>query len=122
MGNYLLFYLTEDEGWRLEIEELPELTEVGGQRGHTTKDAAEMHPSYGSGPVAFAEGSHGSGFYTRREFIEILKYAQQRHVNVIPEVNFPGHSRAAIKAMEARYQKFMAEGDEKKAMFFVRVQ
>ena len=117
-GNYLLFYLTEDEGWRLDIEELPELAQVGGQRGHTTKEASAMHPSYGSGPVAYAEGTHGSGFYTREDFIEILQYAQKRHVNVIPEVNFPGHSRAAIKAMEARYDKFMAEGNEEKANEF----
>lgn len=117
-GNYLLFYLTEDEGWRLDIEELPELAEVGGQRGHTQKEASAMHPSYGSGPVPYAEGTHGSGYYTRDEFKEILQYAQKRHVNVIPEVNFPGHSRAAIKAMEARYEKFMAEGNEEKANEF----
>jgi len=117
-GNYLLFYLTEDEGWRLDIEELPELAQVGGQRGHTQKEAAAMHPSYGSGPVAYAAGTHGSGYYTREDFIEILQYAQKRHVNVIPEVNFPGHSRAAIKAMEARYEKYMAEGNEEKANEF----
>ncbi|MEN8116738.1 MAG: family 20 glycosylhydrolase [Bacteroidota bacterium] len=117
-GNYILFYITEDEGWRLDIEELPELAQVGAQRGHTSKEAAAMHPSYGSGPVAYAEGTHGSGYYTRQDFIEILQYAQKRHVNVIPEVNFPGHSRAAIKAMEARYEKFMAEGNEEKANEF----
>ncbi|MDB4583561.1 carbohydate-binding domain-containing protein [Draconibacterium sp.] len=117
-GNYLLFYITEDEGWRLDIEELPELARVGGQRGHTTKEANAMHPSYGSGPVAYAEETHGSGYYTREDFIEILQYAQKRHVKVIPEVNFPGHSRAAIKAMEARYEKFMAEGNEEKANEF----
>lgn len=114
-GNYLVVYLTEDEGWRLEIEGLPELTEVGGQRGHTTKEANALHPSYGSGPFPNAEGSYGSGYYTRQEFIDLLQYAKSRHVNVIPAVNFPGHSRAAIKAMEARYQKFMAAGDEQKA-------
>lgn len=117
-GNYLLFYLTEDEGWRLDIEELPELVQVGGQRGHTAKEAEALHPSYGSGPVAYEEGSHGSGYYTREDFKEILQYAQRRHVNIIPEVNFPGHSRAAIKAMEARYKKFMAEGNEEKANEF----
>jgi len=117
-GNYFLFYLTEDEGWRLDIEELPELAQIGGQRGHTTKEAAAMHPSYGSGPVTYAEGSHGSGYYTREDFKEILQYAKERHVTVIPEVNFPGHSRAAIKAMEARYEKYMAEGDEEKANEF----
>ncbi len=116
--NNLLFYITEDEGWRVEIEELPELTEIGSHRGHTTKDAIALHPSYGSGPEAYAEGSYGSGYYTRDEFIELIKYAKARHINVIPEIGFPGHSRAAIKAMEARYEKFMALGDEEKANEF----
>jgi hexosaminidase len=114
-GNYLVIYLTEDEGWRLEIEGLPELTEVGAQRGHTSKEANALHPSYGSGPFPYTEGTYGSGFYTKNDFIELLQYAQSRHVNVIPAVNFPGHSRAAIKAMEARYEKYMKEGDEEKA-------
>lgn len=117
-GNYLLLYITEDEGWRLAIEELPELTEIGGKRGHTSKASNALHPSYGSGPFSNAEGSHGSGFYSREDFKEILKYAHSRHVNIIPEVNFPGHSRAAIKAMEARYEKFMAIGDSVKANEF----
>jgi len=116
--NKLLFYITEDEGWRIEIEELPELTEIGSHRGHTTKEANALHPAYGSGPEAYAEGSYGSGFYSRSEFIEIIQYAKSRHINVIPEIGFPGHSRAAIKAMEARYEKFMALGDEEKANEF----
>ena len=110
-----MIYLTEDEGWRLEIEGLPELTEVGAQRGHTSKEANALHPSYGSGPFPYTEGTYGSGFYNKEDFIELLQYAQSRHVNIIPAVNFPGHSRAAIKAMEARYEKYMKEGDEEKA-------
>jgi hexosaminidase len=117
--NYLMLYLSEDEGWRIEIKELPELTEVGSRRGHTTKNAVDMvHPSYGSGPVANAPGSYGSGYYTREDFKEILKYAKLRHVNVIPTINFPGHSRAAIRSMETRYQKFIKEGNEEKANEF----
>ncbi len=116
--NKLLFYITEDEGWRIEIEELPELTEIGSHRGHTTKEANALHPAYGSGPEAYAEGSYGSGFYTRAEFIELIQYAKSRHISLIPEIGFPGHSRAAIKAMEARYEKFMAAGDEEKANEF----
>ncbi|SHN25378.1 hexosaminidase [Cyclobacterium lianum] len=111
--NHFLFYTSEDEGWRLEIPGLPELTEVGGQRQHVSgKDAPALHPAYGSGPKAYAENSHGSGFYTREEFIDILRYARQRHITIIPELNFPGHARAAIKSMEARYQKYMEAGDE----------
>lgn len=113
--NILHLHLTEDEGWRIEIQDLPELTEVGGQREHTTKDAAALHPAYGSGPFPYAEGTHGSGYYTREDFIEILRYANARHIKVIPEVNLPGHARAAIKAMEARYERFMSAGDEEAA-------
>lgn len=114
-GNYLVVYLTEDEGWRIEIDGLPELTEVAAQRGHTAKEANALHPSYGSGPFPFEEGTYGSGYYSKQEFIELLQYAQSRHVKIIPAVNFPGHSRAAIKAMEARYQKYIDQGDEEKA-------
>ena len=111
--NRFLFYTTEDEGWRLEIKDLPELTTVGAQRQHTTgKETPVLHPAYGSGPFARAEGKFGHGYYTRSEFIEILKYADDRHIKVIPELNFPGHARAAIKAMEARYERLMKEGKE----------
>lgn len=116
--NTLHLHLTDDEGWRFEITALPELTAVGGHRGHTTMQAAALHPSYGSGPFPNAEGRHGSGFYSRKEYIEILKYANQRHIKVIPEINLPGHARAAIKAMEARYERFMALGDEDAANQF----
>ena len=113
--NTLQLYLSEDEGWRIEIEALPELTAVGGQRQHTSKNAAALHPSYGSGLIAYEEGTHGSGFYTRSDFIEMLQYAEERHITIIPTINFPGHARAAIKAMEARYQHFMAKGKQKLA-------
>ena len=53
----------------------------------------------------------GSGFMTRDDFVDLLKYAANHHVEVIPEINFPGHSRAAIFAMEARYERLMAEGN-----------
>jgi len=113
--NTLQLYLSEDEGWRIEIESLPELTAVGGQRQHTSKDTAALHPSYGSGPIAYEEGTHGSGFYTRADFIEMLQYAEERHITLIPTINFPGHARAAIKAMETRYRRFMAKGKEQLA-------
>jgi hexosaminidase len=110
--NRLLLYTTEDEGWRIEIPGLPELTEVGARRRHTeSPDDPVVHPAYGSGPFADDPGRHGSGFYTRDDFIAILRHAASRHVTVIPELNFPGHARAAIKAMEARYRRLMAAGD-----------
>jgi hexosaminidase len=114
--NHFLFYTTEDEGWRLEIDGLPELTKVGAQREHTSgKETAVLHPAYGSGPKAYDEGKYGSGFYSKADFIEILKYANERHIKVIPELNFPGHARAAIKAMESRYARLMKEGKETEA-------
>jgi hexosaminidase len=114
--NRFLFYTTEDEGWRLEIKDLPELTDVGAQRQHTSgKETAVLHPAYGSGPFANADKKFGHGYYSRKDFIEILKYATERHITVIPELNFPGHARAAIKAMEARYERLMKEGKEAEA-------
>jgi hexosaminidase len=116
--NALNFRMTEDEGWRLEIKGLPELTEVGAKRGHTLDDANFLPPSFGSGPFTDAENNHGTGFYTRADFIEILKYANQRHVQIVPEICFPGHARAAIKAMEKRYRYYMEKGDQKAAEEF----
>lgn len=101
--NKFHFHLTDDEGWRLSIEELPELTAVGGRRGHTLSQEEHLSPHLGSGPLV--DESPGSGFYTREEFKDILQYAHERHIEVIPEVDLPGHARAAIVAMEARARK-----------------
>jgi hexosaminidase len=117
--NRFLFYTTEDEGWRLEIPGLPELTTVGATREHTyAMEAPVLHPAYGSGPFAEASGKYGHGYYSRQDFIEILRYATARHIKVIPELNFPGHARAAIKAMEARHDRLMKEGKEFEANEF----
>ncbi len=113
--NKFLFYVTEDEGWRLAIEELPELTEVGGRRGHAHRDSLYLQPAYGSGPDASDPLSSGNGFYSREDFKEIIRYAHERHIEVIPEVNLPGHARAAIRAMELRYNRLMKEGREAEA-------
>jgi hexosaminidase len=107
--NVLHFHLTEDEGWRIEIPGLPELTEVGARRGHTLDSADFLPPAYGSGPDV--DRPFGSGFYSRDDYIEILKYAAARHIEVIPEIEMPGHARAAIKAMEARSRRLTAAGD-----------
>jgi hexosaminidase len=103
--NTLHLHLTDDEAWRIEIDGLPELTAIGGERGHTNKNANALHPAYGSGASLYR------GHYTRNDFIEILKYAKKKHIRVIPEVNMPGHARAAIKAMEARFVHFIEKGD-----------
>ena len=107
--NKLDFRLTDDEGWRLEIPGIPELTQIGSKRGFTKDETDKLIPMYGSG--AFSDNS-GSGFYTKDEFIEILKYAKKRNVDVLPQISFPSHARAAIKSMEARYKKYILKNDE----------
>jgi hexosaminidase len=108
--NKLHFHLTDDEGWRLEIEDIPELTEVGAVRGHSDDERDFLFPAYGSGPFTNAPDNHGTGYYSREEFIEIIQYAAERHIEVIPEINFPGHARAAIKSMRIRGQRIQEEG------------
>ena len=107
--NVFHFHLTEDEGWRLEIPSLPELTAVGARRGHTLDSSRFLPPAWGSGPDV--DRPWGSGFYTRADYIEILRYAAARHIEVIPELEMPGHARAAVKAMEARFRERSAAGD-----------
>jgi hexosaminidase len=116
--NKLHLHMTDDEGWRLEIPALPELTEVGAFRGHTENERDHLIPAYGSGPDPNPEGNHGSGFLSRETFIELLKFADAHHVEIIPEINFPGHARAAIYAMEARYDRLMKEGKKEEAEYY----
>jgi hexosaminidase len=111
--NVFHFHLTDDEGWRLEIPALPQLTAVGAKRGHTLNDKQNLQPALGSGP--FTHRRPGSGYYSKADFIEILKYATQRHITVIPEIESPGHARAAIKAMDARYAYHIKKGNKAKA-------
>ena len=111
MSHYKLnkfhFHLTDDEGWRIEISGLPELTEVGGRRGHTSDETDHLIPSYGSGPDP--DNSKGSGWYSQSDYIDLLLFAKERHIEVIPEIDLPGHARAAIVAMKSRTLK---TGDE----------
>ncbi len=116
--NKLHLHMTDDEGWRLEIPSLPELTEVGAHRGHTLDDRDHLIPAYGSGPDPSPESSHGSGYLSRETFIELLKFADAHHIEVIPEINFPGHARAAIYAMESRYDRLMEEGRQEEAEMY----
>ena len=100
--NRLHLHLSDDEGWRLEIPSLPELTTVGAQRafqldadGNTFEGNALM-PQLGSGPDS------NSGFFSRADFIELLEFADARFVSVIPEFDMPAHARAAVVSMRAR--------------------
>jgi len=108
--NVFHLHLTEDEGWRIEIPSLPELTAVGARRGHTLDSTSFLPPAWGSGPEV--DRPWGSGFYSRADYVEILKYAAARHIEVIPELEMPGHARAAIKSMEARSRALAAKGDQ----------
>ncbi|MCW9706870.1 family 20 glycosylhydrolase [Fodinibius salsisoli] len=110
--NVFHFHFNDDEGWRIEIPGLPELTEVGSERGHTLDNHERLQPSYGSGPDSTYPGS---GYYSTEDFIDILKYATERHIRVIPEIETPGHARAAIKSMDARYRRLMKQGKEQEA-------
>jgi hexosaminidase len=116
--NKLHLHLTDDEGWRLEIPSIPELTRLGANRGHTVDESDHLIPAYGSGPDPKAESNHGSGYLSRKTYIELLQYADNRHIEVIPEINFPGHARAAIYSMEARYERLLKEGKKEEAEFY----
>ncbi|WP_148716590.1 family 20 glycosylhydrolase [Chitinolyticbacter meiyuanensis] len=111
--NQFHFHLTDDEGWRLEIPTLPELTEIGSKRGFTIDERDNLVPCFGSG--AEVEGSHGTGYYSRADFIEILKFATARHIEVVPEFDVPGHARSAIKAMNVRYERLVKAGKQAEA-------
>ncbi|MBN8850610.1 MAG: carbohydate-binding domain-containing protein [Sphingobacteriales bacterium] len=111
--NVLHLHLCDDEGWRLEIPSLPELTEVGAYRGLETGGRVCLPPSFGSGPLA-GMGA-GSGYYSKASFISLLRYARERHIEVVPEIECPGHARAAIKAMDARYKKYARQGNMEEA-------
>src|SRR6056297_2653946 len=83
--NVLHLHLSDDQGWRIEIKSWPKLTEIGG-----------------STEVGGGEG----GFYTQEEFVEIVRYAQERHITIIPEIDMPGHTNAAL----ASYAKLNCDG------------
>jgi hexosaminidase len=111
--NTFHFHFSEDEGWRVEMPSLPELTEVGAKRAHTTNETSNLIPSYGSGYST--ANTAGTGFYSKADFVEILKYARDRHIEVIPEIESPGHARAAIKAMNARHDRLLKAGKKAEA-------
>ena len=106
--NVFHFHFSDDEGWRVEIPSLPELTDIGSVRGHTNDHKNNIQPSFASGGLSGR--LPGSGHLSRKDFIEVLKYATARHIQVIPEIESPGHARAAIKSMESRYERLMKAG------------
>lgn len=103
--NVLHFHFADDEAWRLEIPGMPELTEVGSRRGYTLDEADYMAQIFAGNGNPDTEQGTANGYYTRDEFIELLKLADSLGIAVLPEVESPGHARAAIKAMEHRLKK-----------------
>ena len=96
--NVLHFHLSDDEAWRLETPGLPQLTEIGARRGFTTDESECLLPMYCGGWDPDAPTT-ANGYITREKYIELLRYAGERHIRVIPEIDMPGHMRAAKKAM-----------------------
>lgn len=92
--NRFHWHLTEDQGWRIEIKKYPKLTEVGAWRGSKGLGAGEVKP----------DTIHYGGFYTQQDIKEIVAYAKSRFIEIVPEIDIPGHSQAAV----ASYPEFLA--------------
>ena len=90
--NVFHWHLTDDQGWRIQINALPRLTEVGAWRAQRVGDWWQRNPQYEGEKATYG------GFYTHEDIKEVLAYAKQRYVRVIPEVDVPGHSLAALVA------------------------
>ncbi len=89
--NYFHWHLTDDQGWRIEINKYPGLTEIGSVRpgtvvGHTSDADAKL------------DGIEHGGYYTQQQIREVVDYAAQRHITIIPEIDVPGHAAAIIAA------------------------
>lgn len=92
--NRFHWHLTEDQGWRIEIKKYPKLTEVGAWR-----DSKVL--AYGD---VKADGERYGGFYTQKDIKEVVEYAKRKFIEIVPEIDIPGHSQAAIAA----YPEFLA--------------
>src|SRR5438876_6527122 len=118
--NVFHMHLTDDEGWRVEIAGLPELTAVGARRGHTLDSKRFLQPAFASSPRVAQPW--GSGFFSHADYVEIVRYAAARHIEVIPEIEMPGHARAAIKAMDARADREYSLSDPEDRSVYTSVQ
>lgn len=87
--NNFHWHLTDDQGWRIEIKKYPRLTEIGAWRNGTV---------IGHFPGNGSDNTRHGGFYTQEQVKEVIAYANKRYVNVIPEIEMPGHASAAIAA------------------------
>lgn len=90
--NVLHWHLTDDQGWRIEIKKYPLLTQIGSRRAET------LVGRYDKNKEGVYDGKPYGGFYTQEEIREIVSYAAERHIEVIPEIEMPGHGLAALTA------------------------
>ena len=91
--NVFHWHLTDDEGWRIEIKSLPKLTEIGAWRVERYGRFGDSRPY----PKPNEETTYG-GFYTQEQIKEVIKYAEDRNITIVPEIDIPGHSMAALAA------------------------
>lgn len=90
--NKFHWHLTDDQGWRIEIKKYPLLTQIGSRRAET------LVGRYDKNKEGVYDGKPYGGFYTQEEIREIVSYAAERHIEVIPEIEMPGHGLAALTA------------------------
>lgn len=100
--NAIQFHFTDDEAWRLEIPGFPELTQVASRRGATLDEKGYLAQIFDGNGNPDDLSQSANGYFTRAEFIDLLKYAWSRGIRIIPEIETPGHARAAIVAMKNR--------------------
>lgn len=119
--NTIQFHFADDEAWRLEIPGLPELTQVASRRGCTLNELedgflAQIFDGNGN-PNDLSQSANGH--LTREQFVEFLRYAHSRGIKIIPEIDTPGHSRAAIVAMKYRYNSLAASNLKKAQQYML---
>lgn len=90
--NNFHWHLTDDQGWRIEIKKYPKLTEIGSKRAQTLVGNKFERSPY------FFDGNPYGGFYTQEQIKEVVKFAEDHYVNIIPEIEMPGHATAAVTA------------------------
>jgi len=95
--NKFHWHLTDDQGWRIEIKKYPLLTKIGSKREGTIVPRKKGIISTQKEKVPI-DGIPVSGYYTREEFMEIIEYANERYITIIPEIDFPGHTMSALAA------------------------